>query len=220
MKRLLKFVALCLALLVSACANVGQWDKVFRGHAGLVHNVPPERMGVLLGSIALVPPRNSITGISLHLRPLGDARNEMGIFASNREFNIFWRQPDVDTPEERSWTYSGQLPAGVYEIPKAGISVGSVHNVHWYELSRPLRVNVTAGGTVYLGRWEINDYPEKAAGPKIVFKDSDLLIRDASVLDRGALEAKRERSKVPHPGGPFENALAQWIAIHGETLDR
>lgn len=209
--------ALLLAGALAGCgtANLNQWDPVFIGHAGLTIGVPSERMGVLFGSIALVPPNESVTGFSVHLRPLGDPSREIGVFASNRKFNTYWRAPDVDTVDEKIWVFSGQLPAGTYEIVKIGVSIGSVRNVSWYELPRPIPVVAKAAGSIYLGRWVLAQRPEAVPGPKLMWEGADLVFHDAFAQDLKSFETARKRLSLPHSAGPVENPLPALIRAQG-----
>lgn len=203
MRRALSIVFLC--TLLAGCANTNQWDVAFRGHTAMTLGVPQDRMGVLFGSIAIEPRIASIVGVSLHFRPLGDPGRETMVLATST--TLYARRPDVDEPGRAVWLFSGQMPAGAYEITRAQVYVNNVNAYYRMDLPQPVRIDAPAAGTVYLGRWQVGGQPSLVQSPRLTWPGVPIALRDAFAEDGELLLAIRRKEKVPHEGGAVVNPL-------------
>jgi hypothetical protein len=219
MKRTAIFVLACMLVCACASPNLNQWDTIFKGNASLTRGVPAERMGVLFGTIAIVPPNEDLAGVSLTLRPLGDRSqgSEVWVFAANKRYHMLFRQPDIDASDRRVWLFSGQLPAGIYEIASIGVSYGNVMNVRFMEPEHPVRIPILAARNMYLGRWQVSPEPYAQPGPRLVLDGSQVLVRDAFADDAPLFESFRKTRTLPYRSAPLDNPLP---AVMREVRER
>lgn len=212
------------ALVLAGAAHAqSQWDPVFEGGNIAGGGLPSEQAGLLFGSFLLAPPEPEVDRLELWVRPLGDPSRAFAIVANNG-FHTPRRDPDSDTPAGKVWVFSGLLPAGRYEIESAGLCKG--RSVRGFLLGHPGRrqplcfksngphpilLEVAAGGTVYMGRWQMSLNTLAVPGPKLTWTERHVVLRDAQAEDLAVLEKQRQARPIPHGGGPVTSAVAEMV---------
>jgi hypothetical protein len=209
-------LAVSLLALASPARALDQWDAMFDSTLSFTMGVPTEQMGVVFGSIAMVPPSEAVSTLALGLRPLGQANREIILRASENPL-LLGRAPDIKTEGARVWVFSGQLPAGRYEIVRARVCVGMTlrdllpmpRRAKCFEPNGPSPVPlvVNAGSTVYVGRWLMNSVPTAPPDPKLTWMPGFVFMTDAYAEDLPVFEAKRKGGTIPHADGPVENPI-------------
>lgn len=222
MRRALLAAAAALALAGAANAQT-QWDPVFAAGNIAGGSLPGQQAGLLFGSFALAAPMQEIDRLVLWLRPLGDASREFAIVANNG-FHTPKRDPDSESAAEKAWVFSGLLPAGRYEIARAELckalsakafllgSAGRQQALCFKSNGpQPVLLEVAAGGTVYMGRWQMSlrtlDVPE----PKLTWMERHIAVRDTLADDLAVLEKQRQTRPIPPIAGAVTNAVAELV---------
>jgi hypothetical protein len=200
-----------------------QWDPVFTGPRGALFASAPEQTGVLFGSLALMQPSSDVTMLILWLRPLGDPGREFSVIAFNTAFQRLTRGPDLDSPEERLWVFSGQLQAGRYEIARAEFCMSSDVQKGFGPRPakppcargtgpRPILVEVEAGTSTYLGRWLMSLQRRDPAESDLLWKEGHIFLRNAYEADLAIFQKKRAAGTIPPTDGPPANAVAEFVS--------
>lgn len=190
-------VVMSLVLALCGCAPlaVEERDRILIDHGGGAL-VSVEQIGLVFGSIGFVPRDDSMSALSFHLRSTDGKGQRFEIFATNRQRHAYWRAPDVDTEAQRLWVFSGRVPVGRYEIPLAALSGADARDIHFVNFKQPIPVTVTAGGAVYLGRWQYTPPAAQAPGQLFRIPGTSLALRDTPQEDQSLLVRRRGHSPV------------------------
>jgi hypothetical protein len=193
----MRCLLVAMAVAISGCAALPaeESEKILIEH-GLPSGLTVERTGLVFGSIGFVPRDEAVSAMSFHLRSLDRPGHRFEVFATNRSSHARWRVPDVDSPAQRLWVFSGRVPAGRYEIALAAVSPSDARDIHWINFNPPIPVKVAADGAVYMGRWQFMPPEAALSGAQVRVPGTPLVLRDAPEEDQLLLARKRGGSPL------------------------
>ncbi len=204
-------------LLVACMATVPtiQWDPVFPAGPELTGQAPVESMGMVFGSVGLPRQEAKILAAWVTLSA-GPPRYEKIEIHVSRGFHSHHRPSDHMTDLDQLWTFSGRLPPGQYVIEEAGVRLVGGLDADPLLLRRRIAieptvpVTVSAGGTVYLGRWtaRMSD-PKEGLGMRA--QPGDLRVWHHPMFSFGVRNAQEEDLAM------FERHRAEQKAIPAMT---